>query len=228
MSFEIRKIVTYSEETRIEGGKATDKPVTMVGLAVVIKNPWAGRGFVEDLKPEIRANCSELGALMVERLCAAIGGADKIEAYGKAAVVGADGEIEHASAVIHTLRFGNHYREAVQAKSYLSFTNKRGGPGTSIQIPMMQKDDEGLRSHYITLEMQIEDAPRADEIVVVPGAADGAGCTRASAIATSTRKNWPPRRPTLNNNNQTGRGVACKHCRHARPSRSALHDSACC
>ncbi|WP_313645524.1 amino acid synthesis family protein, partial [Pseudomonas sp.] len=62
MSFEIRKIVTYSEETRIEGGKATDKPVTMVGLAVVIKNPWAGRGFVDDLKPEIRANCSALGA----------------------------------------------------------------------------------------------------------------------------------------------------------------------
>src|SRR5437868_3446299 len=68
----------------------------------------AGRGFVEDLKPEIRANCSDLGALMVERLVATIGGADKIEAYGKAAVVGADGEIEHASAVIHTLRFGNH------------------------------------------------------------------------------------------------------------------------
>ena len=75
--------------------------------------------------------------------------------------------------MIHTLRFGNHYREAVKAKSYLSFTNKRGGPGTSIQIPMMHKDDEGLRSHYITLEMQIEDAPRADEIVVVLGCADG-------------------------------------------------------
>ena len=75
--------------------------------------------------------------------------------------------------MIHTLRFGNHYREAVNAKSYLSFTNKRGGPGTSIQIPMMHKDDEGQRSHYITLEMQIEDAPRADEIVVVLGCADG-------------------------------------------------------
>ena len=131
MSFEIRKIVSYVEETFIEGGKASDKPVTMVGLAVVLKNPWLGRGFVEDLKPEIRANCSDLGALMVERLVGIIGGAEKIEAYGKAAVVGADGEIEHASAIIHTLRFGNHYREAVKAKSYLSFTNKRGGPGTS-------------------------------------------------------------------------------------------------
>ncbi|MFS2156797.1 amino acid synthesis family protein [Pseudomonas sp. Pseusp122] len=173
MSFEIRKIVTYIEETLIEGGKAADKPVTMIGVAAVIKNPWAGRGFVEDLKPEIMANCSELGALIVARLTAAIGGADKIEAYGKAAVVGADGEIEHASAVIHTLRFGNHYREAVKAKSYLSFTNKRGAPGTSIQVPMMHKDDEGFRSHYITLEMKIEDAPRADELVVVLGAADG-------------------------------------------------------
>ncbi|MBF7144855.1 MULTISPECIES: amino acid synthesis family protein [Pseudomonas] len=172
MGFDIRKIVTYTEQTFIEGGKATEQPVTMVGLAVVIKNPWAG-GFVEDLQPQIKANCSELGALMVEQLTAAIGGAGQIEAYGKAAVVGADGEIEHASAVIHTLRFGNHYREAVQAKSYLSFTNKRGGPGTSIQIPMMHKDDEGLRSHYITLEMKIEDAPRADEIVVVLGAANG-------------------------------------------------------
>jgi hypothetical protein len=173
MSFEIRKIVTYIEETLIEGGKAADKPVTMIGVAAVIKNPWAGRGFVEDLKPEIMANCSELGALIVAKLTAAIGGADKIEAYGKAAVVGADGEIEHASAVIHTLRFGNHYREAVKAKSYLSFTNKRGAPGTSIQVPMMHKDDEGFRSHYITLEMKIEDAPRADELVVVLGAADG-------------------------------------------------------
>jgi hypothetical protein len=173
MSFEIRKIVTYIEETLIEGGKVADKPVTMIGVAAVIKNPWAGRGFVDDLKPEIMANCSELGALIVAKLTAAIGGADKIEAYGKAAVVGADGEIEHASAVIHTLRFGNHYREAVKAKSYLSFTNKRGAPGTSIQVPMMHKDDEGFRSHYITLEMKIEDAPRADELVVVLGAADG-------------------------------------------------------
>lgn len=173
MSFEIRKIVSYVEETLIEGGKATDKPVTMVGLAVVMKNPWAGRGFVEDIRAELNPHASELGELMVKRLTDAIGGADKIEAYGKAAVVGADGEIEHASAVIHNLRFGNHYRQAVNAKSYLSFTNKRGGPGTSIQIPMMHKDDEGARSHYVTLEMHIEDAPRADEIVVVLGAANG-------------------------------------------------------
>ncbi|MGM8930206.1 amino acid synthesis family protein [Salinicola halophyticus] len=172
MSFEIRKITTYRETTYIEGGKRGDKPVTMLGVAAVVANPWHGRGFVEDLSPEIKANCSELGQQLVELILAEMDG-ETVEAYGKAAVVGAEGEIEHASAIIHTLRFGNHFREAVGAKSYLSFTNKRGAPGTSIQIPMMHKDDEGFRSHYITLEMRIEDAPRADEIVVALGAADG-------------------------------------------------------
>lgn len=173
MSFEIRKIVTTIEETRIEGMKKADKPVTMVGVAAIIKNPWHGRGFVEDLSPEISASCSELGALIVEYIGKYIGGFDKIEAYGKAAAVGVEGEIEHASAVVHTLRFGNHYRDAVNAKSYLSFTNKRGGAGTSIQIPMMHTEDEGFRSHYITLEMSIEDAPAADELVICLGASDG-------------------------------------------------------
>jgi hypothetical protein len=173
MALKIRKLVTYIEDVRIEGGKEAAKPVTTVMVAAVVKNPWAGRGFVEDLQPEIQAHASDLGALIVERLCAAIGGAEKIEAYGKAAVVGGAGEIEHASALIHTLRFGNHYREAVNAKSYLSFTNKRGGQGTSIQVPMMHKDDEGQRSHYITGEFSISDAPLDDEIVIVLGAADG-------------------------------------------------------
>lgn len=172
MSFEIRKIATFRETTYIEGGKRGDKPVTMVGVAAVVTNPWSGQGFVEDLSPEIRSGCSELGELIVKHILDEIG-SEQIEAYGKAAVVGAEGEIEHASAIIHTLRFGNHYREAVGAKSYLSFTNKRGAPGSSIQIPMMHKDDEGFRSHYITLEMRIEDAPRANEIVVALGASDG-------------------------------------------------------
>lgn len=173
MALKIRKLVSYVEEVRIEGGKDAERPVTTVLVAAVVKNPWAGRGFVEDLQPEIRAYASDLGALIVEKLTTTIGGADKIEAYGKAAVGGGAGEIEHASALIHTLRFGNHFREAVDAKSYLSFTNKRGGQNTSIQVPMMHKDDEGQRSHYITAEFAISDAPLDDEIVIVLGAADG-------------------------------------------------------
>lgn len=173
MHFEVRKVVTSIEETRIEGGKLALRPITMVGVAYVIKNPWAGQGFVENLRPEITAGCSELGAEMVAKILAHFPSGEAIEAYGKAAVIGLDGEIEHASGLIHTLRFGNHYRDAVNAKSFLSFTNKRGPAGTSIQIPMMHKDDAGFRSHYITLEMHIEDAPAADEIIVVLGGADG-------------------------------------------------------
>ncbi len=173
MAFEVRKIVYYREDILIEGGKALAQPITMLGVAAVITNPWHGRGFVEDLGPQIRSGSSAMGELIVARIVEQLGSGDVIEAYGKAAVVGSEGEIEHGSAVIHTLRFGNHFRDAVAATSYLSFTNKRGGPGTSIQIPMMHKHDAGARSHYITLEMHIPDAPAANEIVVTLGASTG-------------------------------------------------------
>lgn len=166
----IRKIVTYDEEILIEGFRAAETPWRMFAVAAVVQNPWAGR-FVDDLTPEIQAFGPVLGALLTTRMIALAGGGDKIEAYGKAAVVGLDGEVEHASGLIHTLRFGNHYREAVGAKSYLAFTNTRGGANASIMVPLMDKNDAGRRSHYLTIQFAIPDAPRADEIVVVLGAA---------------------------------------------------------
>ena len=168
---ELRKIVRYVDETYIEGGKAADKPWIMVAVAAVIRNPWAGQGFVEDLRTTILELAPQLGEIMVPDLLNTIGGADKVEAYGKAAVVGVNGEVEHGSGMIHTLRFGNQYRVAVDGKSFLSFTNKRAGAGTAITIPMMHKDDEGQRSHYLTLEFHIPDAPGPDEIVIALGAA---------------------------------------------------------
>ncbi|HEY0295781.1 MAG TPA: amino acid synthesis family protein [Bordetella sp.] len=173
MSFDIRKIVCFKEIIHREGGKPLAKPITMLGVAAVIRNPWHGRGFVEDLSPEQHDGCAALGQVMVERILQEIGGADVVESYGKASVVGMDGEIEHASAVIHNLRFGNIYRDAVSAETYLSFTNKRGGPGTSLQIPMKHLHEASARSHFITLEFSIPDAPAADEIVVLLGAATG-------------------------------------------------------
>lgn len=172
MKPEIRKIVTFEEETLIEGFKAADKPLRMFAVAAVIKNPWAGR-FVEDLKPEIHAYGPVLGEMMTQRMLDLAGGADKIEAYGKAAVVGMNGEVEHASGLIHTLRFGNHYRQALQAKSYLSFTNTRGPANATIMVPMMEINDVGSRAHYLTLQFAIPDAPAADEVVVVLGGATG-------------------------------------------------------
>lgn len=173
MDVGIRKVVTYVEETLIEGGKVAPVPLKMFAAAAVLKNPWAGRGFVDDLKPEIHAIAPVLGELLTGEILRMAGSGEVIEGYGKAAVVGTDGEVEHASALIHTLRFGNYYRKAVGAKSYLSFTNVRGGPNCPIMIPMMHKDDEGMRSHYLTIQFSINDAPAPDEIVVALGASIG-------------------------------------------------------
>jgi hypothetical protein len=173
MEASIRKIVTFCEETRIEGGREAAVPLRMFAAAAVIENPWAGRGFVEDLSPEIRTVAPRLGELLTTEIIRLAGSGEAVEGYGKAAVCGSAGEIEHASALIHTLRFGNHYRRAVGAKTYLAFTNTRGGPNTSIAIPLMDKLDEGRRSHYLTIQFSILDAPAPNEIVVALGASIG-------------------------------------------------------
>ncbi len=172
MTPEIRKFVTFDEEILIEGFKKADPAWRLFAVAAVVKNPWSGR-FVEDLKPEIQAYGPVLGEALTQRILALAGSSDAIEAYGKAAVVGLDGEIEHGSALIHTLRFGNYYREAVAATSYLSFSNTRGGANCPISVPLMDKHDAGRRSHYLTIQFSIADAPRDDEIVVVLGGATG-------------------------------------------------------
>lgn len=169
----LRKTLLHVETTYIEGGKAAPRPLQLIAAVAVLKNPWAGRGFVEDLKPEIHAVAPELGQLLTTMVIDAAGGGDKVEGYGKAAIVGLDGEVEHASALIHTLRFGNFYRDAVGAKSYLSFCNIRGGANAPIMIPLMDKNDAGRRSHYLTIQLAIPDAPAADEIVVALGASIG-------------------------------------------------------
>jgi len=173
MKAKVRKLVRFVDETRIEGGREAPRPLVLIGVAAVIANPWAGRGFVEDLKPEIHEQAPGLGELLTAEVIGLAGGGDKVEGYGKAAVVGMSGEVEHASAMIHTLRFGNHFRTAVGAETYLSFTNMRGGPNAPIVIPMMDKHDAGRRSHYLTLQFAIPDAPGADEIVVALGASIG-------------------------------------------------------
>lgn len=169
----IRKLVTHVEEVHIEGGKAAATPLQLMAVAAVITNPWAGQGFVENLRPTILEIAPALGDVVVPRLCELAGGGEKVEGYGKAAMVGSNGEIEHGSAVIHTLRFGNKFRDAVGGTSYLSFTNSRSGPGATIAIPMMHKNDAGMRSHYLTLELVVGDSPAPDEIVIAIGASVG-------------------------------------------------------
>ena len=170
---ELRKVVNYDEDILTDGGRAANPPLRMIGVAAVVTNPWAGRGYVEDLQPKIRRMAPVLGKLLTDRLIALAGSGDAIEAYGKAAICGTACELEHGSALIHTLRFGNFFREAVGAKTYLGFTNSRGPANTQIQIPLMDKHDGGRRSHYLTVQFSIPDAPSHDELVVALGASTG-------------------------------------------------------
>ena len=168
---ELRKIVTFDEDIYSEGGKEADPILRVIGVAAVLSNPWKGQGFVEDLQPEIKRIAPVMGKALTDRLISMVGSGEKIEAYGKAALAGTSCEIEHASAIIHTLQFGNFYREAVGAKSYLGFTNTRGPANTQIQIPLMDKHDTGRRSHYLTVQFSIYDAPDVNEVVCALGAA---------------------------------------------------------
>lgn len=170
---ELRKIVTFDEDIHRDGDKAADPVLRIIAVAAVVRNPWHGKGYVEDLGPEIRRMAAPLGELLTNRLIALVGKADVIQAYGKACVGGTECEMEHSSALIHTLKFGNFYREAVSAKSYLGFTNTRGPANIQIQIPLMDIHDSGRRSHYLTSQFSIYDAPAADELVVALGAATG-------------------------------------------------------
>tara|TARA_Y100000590_G_C15708591_1_gene1009502 strand:+ start:1909 stop:2499 length:591 start_codon:yes stop_codon:yes gene_type:complete len=178
MKLHLRKLNKFVDKTFVEGGKKAKKPVLLVSVAAVIQNPWYGKGFVKNLKPIILNLAPKLGDILVPELIKEIGSADKILAYGKAGMVGLSGEIEHASAFIHTLRFGNKFREAVGGTSYLSFTNTRGSAGSKISIPMMHKKDSGLRPYYLTHEFTIHDAPFDNEIVIAIG---GSSTGRAHA-----------------------------------------------
>lgn len=170
---DIRKTIVTTETLYSDGGKAATTPLIMIAAAAVVKNPWAGEGFVEDLAPKIREMAPVLGELLTSLIVKEAGGGDNVVAYGKTAVVGLNGELEHASALIHTLHFGNHYRSAVKGKTYLAFNNTRGPANTPILVPMMGTDDEGTREHYLTMQFNINDAPFSDEIVIALGAALG-------------------------------------------------------
>ncbi|GAB7003450.1 amino acid synthesis family protein [Nocardioides sp. AN3] len=179
----IRKIVTVVEELFEEGGRPVSPSARVAVVAAVIENPWAGQGFVEDLAPGIDAHASDLGALLAPAVLDALG--DKAEAYGKAAIVGLDGEIEHGSALIHTLKFGNHFRDAANATTLLPAVEKRGPAGVVFDIPLKHITDATIRSHHQSFEVRIADAPHPGEIVVaLAAAAQGRPQQRLAALST--------------------------------------------
>ena len=171
-TLKIRKMVTVVEEIHQEMGRDIAPPARKAAVVAVIANPFAGR-YVEDLEP-LMAVGEHLGALLGERCTAALGIAPgQAESYGKAALVGVDGELEHAAALLHP-RMGAPLRKAVEKGAALvPSSKKRGGPGQALDIPLGHKDAAYVRSHFDGMEVQINDAPRANEIMVAIAVTDG-------------------------------------------------------
>lgn len=181
----VRKIVTYVDEVVTEGGRPVSPPARSAVVVAVIENPWAGDGFVEDLTPGIDATASDVGELLAARVVAALG--VPVEAYGKAAIVGLDGEVEHGSALIHTLKFGDHFRKAAEATTLLPAVEKRAGAGAVFDIPLKHKTDATVRSHHQSIEARVADAPHGNEIIVGLAAA-GQGRPQARLAPLSTEQ----------------------------------------
>ena len=165
MPVDIRKLIVQVDEIRVEMGRAIDPPTRRALAMAVIDNPCAGR-YVEDLG-ELIAIGEELGGLLGTRCVQALGiTAGQTESYGKAAIVGEAGELEHAAAILHP-KLGAPLRTAVEhGAALVPSAKKRGGLGTAIDVPIGHKDAAFVRSHFDAMEARVSDAPRANEIVV--------------------------------------------------------------
>ncbi|MCX5496747.1 amino acid synthesis family protein [Kaistia dalseonensis] len=171
MSARIRKIITIVEETLIEGGKAVSPPTRRAAALAVIENPYAGQ-YVEDLSPLYEIG-EELGGLLSARAVAALGvPGSSVESYGKAAAIGADGELEHGAAILHP-KLGAPFRKVLgKGAALIPSSKKRTGPGAPLDIPLGHKDAAFVRSHFDGMEVSVSDAPRADEILVAVAVTD--------------------------------------------------------
>jgi hypothetical protein len=168
----IRKLVTILDETRREMRRDLSPPIRRAVACAVIENPFAGR-FEADLS-ELIAQGEELGALLAERAIAALGiPGEQVESFGKAAVVGEAGELEHAAALLHP-KMGTPVRAALgKGPALIPSAKKAGGPGTAIDVPLGHKDAAFVRSHFDAIEARVPDAPRAHEILLCLALTDG-------------------------------------------------------
>lgn len=187
MTAVIRKLLTIVEETVREAGQEIAPPTRKAAALAVIANPAAGR-FMPELD-ELIALGEELGALLGQRAVQALGIApEAAQSYGKAAIVGEDGELEHAAAILHP-KLGAPLRQAVaHGAALVPSAKKRGGMGTAIDVPLGHKDAAFVRSHFDAMEIRVPDAPRRGEIVVAVVVTDSGrplariGGLRADAI----------------------------------------------
>lgn len=165
MNAKIRKVIVQVDETRIEMGRPVEPPTRRALAMAVIENPCAGR-YCENLD-ELIAIGEELGGLLGQKCVEALGILpSQAQSYGKGAIVGEAGELEHAAAILHP-KLGAPLRKAVEKGAALvPSAKKMGGLGTALDVPLGHKDAAFVRSHFDAMEARVSDAPRAGEIVV--------------------------------------------------------------
>ncbi len=162
---EIRKITHVYEDILQENGKKLAEPCRKLAVVAVVKNPFAGV-YRENLQELIDFG-GELGVMLAKKAIEVLG-RDCIESFGKAAIVGENGEIEHGAAMNH-VKFGNGMREGLgfPCKTIIPSTVARGGPGTVITVPLVHREANLVRSHFDAIEVRVADAPHADEVAVI-------------------------------------------------------------
>lgn len=171
MKAAIRKISVFVEETHTEMDRKVAPPTRRAAAVAVIENPFAGK-YAEDLS-DLMTIGEELGELLATKAVAALGiAANTVESYGKAAAVGENGELEHAAAILHP-KLGAPVRRVLGKGAALIPSNKkRGGLGVVLDIPLGHKDAAFVRSHFDGMEVRLNDAPRANEIMVAVAVTD--------------------------------------------------------
>jgi hypothetical protein len=171
MKAKIRKLIVQVDETRVEMGRKVEPPARKAVAIAVIENPFAGR-YAEDLT-ELCDIGEELGGLLGERCVQALGiQPGRAEGYGKAAIVGEGGELEHAAAILHP-KLGAPLRKAVdKGAALVPSAKKMGTLGSAIDVPLGHKDAAYVRSHFDAIEARVSDAPRRNEIVVAVAVTD--------------------------------------------------------
>lgn len=163
--FELRKIVTITEETVRECGRECEEPIRKCAVMAVIKNDGAHE-YYEDLQAFIDQG-DYLGEMLTKKAMEILG-RDNIESFGKGAIVGLDGEIEHGAAMNH-VKFGNAMRRALgyPCKTIVPSTITRGAAGTTLDVPLVHREANLVRSHFDAMKVSVNDAPRADELVII-------------------------------------------------------------
>jgi hypothetical protein len=165
MDFKPRKICHFVDQTHFEGNWL-EKPYIQVAAAAVFRNPWIGRGFVADLTPEVIELAPLVGRRLAEDCVNMLGGADRVACFGKAGMVGLNGELEHCNVMIHTVAFGNPIRGAIGGSTWMVSSQKRGAAGAALEIPVAHKTEDRDQTSYHSIEIRIADAPFPDELML--------------------------------------------------------------